>query len=370
MQPNQPIHQRQLAHAAGVDEGFTSRIVHKLEADELVERDASGAIRVTNPKLMLDAWREGYDFSKHMILKGHMAGRSAEESLRRLVEPLQKKKLRVAVTGLAGAWLLTKFAGFRLTTVLVSDEPSRAGLAEAGFQGDERGANTWLVVPNDDGVFLGSEERDGPRLRSPDAGLLGSEGTSRACQRGGRRAAQAPPGLEPMMPPKPNRASGYVPEQLRQVRATCLYVATKLGDLVAVTRRGDRWRPRPVAPGRPGGRGERRRPPRRHHRFGPGAGARHPRRPALPSADGEAQAGAGFSEDVNDEGNPTRQRWKIDGPPKVTLDFSIAPSRGERSPRRPPQHRARLRGDRSAPGLHLAFVDRHRVVLDGTDHLR
>ncbi|HZS70742.1 MAG TPA: hypothetical protein VFA13_02795 [Candidatus Acidoferrum sp.] len=34
------------------------------------------------------------------------------------------------------------------------------------------------------------------------------------------------------MADKPTRASDYPPEQLERVRATCLYVATKLGDLM------------------------------------------------------------------------------------------------------------------------------------------
>lgn len=33
------------------------------------------------------------------------------------------------------------------------------------------------------------------------------------------------------MPEKPTVASGYAPEYVELVRATCLYVATKLGDL-------------------------------------------------------------------------------------------------------------------------------------------
>jgi hypothetical protein len=34
----------------------------------------------------------------------------------------------------------------------------------------------------------------------------------------------------------------------------------------------------------------------------------------------------GFEQNVNDEGNPTRQRWKIEKLEKVTVDFLIQPS--------------------------------------------
>lgn len=161
MDPGRAVTQRELARLADLDEGFTSRIVHKLEADEHVERGDGGALHVKNPDLLLDAWRESYDFAKHRILRGHIASRSSDEGLRRLCDVFKKKKVQCAATGLGAAWLLTKFAGFRLTTVFVAEEPGETLLGASGFRPEERGANTWLVVPSDEAVFMGSEERDG-----------------------------------------------------------------------------------------------------------------------------------------------------------------------------------------------------------------
>ena len=161
IEPGRALHQRELARVAGLDEGFTSRIVHKLEADGLVERDAEGALHVTNPDLLLDAWRETYDFSKHQILRGHVSSRTSEEGLREIVATFTKKKLRSAVTGLGAAWFMTQFAGFRVMTVYVAEEPSEVALKAVGFRPEERGANTWLVVPTDAGVFDGAQEREG-----------------------------------------------------------------------------------------------------------------------------------------------------------------------------------------------------------------
>ena len=40
-------------------------------------------------------------------------------------------------------------------------EPPNPQLLEAlGFREDERGANLWLVVPNDEGVFHGASDHD------------------------------------------------------------------------------------------------------------------------------------------------------------------------------------------------------------------
>jgi hypothetical protein len=160
IEAGQSFHQRELSRVTGLDEGFTSRVVRKLEADALVVRDDSGAVRAKDPNLLLDAWREAYDFEKHHIIRGHITTRSAEEGQERLIAAL-KKKLRCAVTGLGAAWLLTKFAGFRLMTVFVNDLPEEPLLQTIGFRHEERGANAWLVVPNDEGVFEGMAAQDG-----------------------------------------------------------------------------------------------------------------------------------------------------------------------------------------------------------------
>jgi len=160
MHPRQPMAQREIAQATGVDEGFTSRIVSRLEEDDLVAREPDGGIRPRDPDLLLDAWREDYDFSKHQIFRGHLAARSGEEVLRLLAGGLQGKRVRYAATGLAAAWLLTRFAGFRLVTMYVAERPAPKVLESLGLREEERGANVWLVVPKDEGVFQGAKESD------------------------------------------------------------------------------------------------------------------------------------------------------------------------------------------------------------------
>jgi hypothetical protein len=70
-------------------------------------------------------------------------------------------KVRHAATGLGAAWLHTGFAGFRLVTFFVASAPGDAFLKEAGFREEPRGTNVWLVIPDDAGVFDGSENKQG-----------------------------------------------------------------------------------------------------------------------------------------------------------------------------------------------------------------
>jgi len=160
IEPKRGYSQRELSQKTGMDEGHTSRIVRRLEGFNLIDRDDKGALRPPNPDELLEAWREAYNFSKHQIIKGHVAARSGEELLKRMVQILSDQKIDYAATGLAGAWQYTHFTKFRIVTLFLLDVPGKSLFDQLYFRKDDRGANTWLVVPNDKGVFHGSSVQD------------------------------------------------------------------------------------------------------------------------------------------------------------------------------------------------------------------
>ena len=162
------------------------------------------------------------------------------------------------------------------------------------------------------------------------------------------------------MPEKPRTAAGYAPEQVQRVRATCLYLATKLGDLMddLVVVGGlvpsllidQSQLPEDVSP--------------HVGTMDLDVGlafvvvAQHHYQAVT-----ERLRRAGFQPDVNEEGHPTRQRWRISHP-AVTVDFLIEPADAD--------DRAgklfNIEQDFAAviaPGLHLAFANRHKVKIVG-----
>ncbi len=163
------------------------------------------------------------------------------------------------------------------------------------------------------------------------------------------------------MADNPTTAKDYSSEQLALVRATCLYVATKLGDLIDEVVVVGGLVPSLLID---------------QDALPEGAEAHvgtmdldvgltlvvlgEGRYRALT----ERLRGAGFTMDVNPEGNPTRQRWKIEQEGKVTIDFLIPPSRkddrGGALRDIEPDFAAVI-----APGLDLAFRDRRKVKLCG-----
>ena len=166
MEHGKAIRQRILASSTGLDEGHTSRIVGKLLEAGLVNRE-QGGISVPDSNALLDAWRDDYRFDRHHVVRGHIASRTGDLLIQAISGILSRIEEPYAATALPAAWLWTRYAGFRLSTVYLSNPPSAGLRKELGFREEARGANTWLVVPNDEGVFEGAEFVDGIRCVHP-----------------------------------------------------------------------------------------------------------------------------------------------------------------------------------------------------------
>ena len=154
--PEETVTQRELARAIDMEEGFVSRVVSRLVREGYVVRESGKSLHVKDPSLLLDAWSERYEFSRHSVHQGHIAARSGDALLGILHDVLSSKNVEYAVTGLAAAWMLTHFSGFRTVALYLSHTPTDELRKDLGFNDDPRGANTWLVVPNDRGVFHGA----------------------------------------------------------------------------------------------------------------------------------------------------------------------------------------------------------------------
>jgi hypothetical protein len=81
--------------------------------------------------------------------------------MQKLATELDRRHAGYAMTGLAGAWLLTQHAMFRTVSLLLREVPPTSLLSDLGLLDEPRGANVWLVVPADDAVFMGSRVESG-----------------------------------------------------------------------------------------------------------------------------------------------------------------------------------------------------------------
>ena len=160
---------------------------------------------------------------------------------------------------------------------------------------------------------------------------------------------------------KPTTLAGYSDDDLGRVRRACLYVATRLGDMLddivvvgglAPSLLVDQHSPPPGIDAHAG---------TRDLDLGLALAILEEDRYQELSA---RLRDAGFVPDVNADGNPTSQRWRLQSTQNITVDFLIPPSECD-------DHGGSLRNIEPAfatvitPGLHLAFIDRRRVRVSG-----
>lgn len=161
---------------------------------------------------------------------------------------------------------------------------------------------------------------------------------------------------------KPQTAAGYVAGSRDLIQATCLYVATKLGDLLDDLVVVGGLVPSLIID---------------QHALPDGA-EQHVGTMDLDIGLAvalldenryedltERLRQAGFAADTNDAGKTIRQRWRYRGTPSVTVDFLIAPS----FPDDRPGTLRSIEADFAAiiaQALPLAFRDRQKITLSGT----
>lgn len=163
------------------------------------------------------------------------------------------------------------------------------------------------------------------------------------------------------MPEKPTTARGYRREHSALVRATCLFFATKLGDLMDDLVVVGGLVPSLLVEQEAGDPALDRHVGTMDLDIGLAAALLDQGRYREIS---DRLRRSGFAPDENESGRPTRQRWKFEAHEKVTIDFLMPPTspddRGGSLRDLEPDFAAVI-----APGLHLAFSDRRRLSLSG-----
>lgn len=167
LDPKRWWRQTELSNEGKLGPGFVSKICARLELDHLIERDSNGALRPRDPTILLDGWKNEYDFRRHDVREGHVSARTGEDLAKRVLEATHEHGFTTALTGLPAAWLLAPFAGFRLVAVYVNKLPTQRLLDRLKWHEEKRGANLWLVRPNDEGVFHGAKTVKGMSCVSP-----------------------------------------------------------------------------------------------------------------------------------------------------------------------------------------------------------
>ena len=159
--------QSDLADKTGLDKGTVSKVVRRMIESNLLSKTNEGTYYVPDPSQLLTVWYDSYDFTEHQIIKGHIPARTGDELLKKIISNLKNQNIPTCATGLAAAWQYTHHAMFRIASIYLKEIPNKQVLNSIGFVDEPQGANTWLVIPKDEGVLYGAKESSGIQFVSP-----------------------------------------------------------------------------------------------------------------------------------------------------------------------------------------------------------
>jgi hypothetical protein len=150
-----PVGLRELAKRAGVDSGYTSRVIDVLNREALVVRTARGPITGTDWPALLRRWSQEYSPFQRKGVTWYLAPRG----LGPVADKLKTASSRYAVSG---SWAATQFASVAPARLLLcyADDPE-AMARELELRPTDAGASVALVTPYDPIVYERTSQKKG-----------------------------------------------------------------------------------------------------------------------------------------------------------------------------------------------------------------
>lgn len=167
--PKHPWTRNELEQEAGLDKGYVSKITSQLLQHEYIEEQPKGgknaALHVTNPLVLLDAWRENYKCERP-VAWGLIAAHDGTETVQRVVRDLSHARVGYAITGLGAADYYTHFGSFRRVDVFIAQPLPDDVVRRLNAGPDNRGRNVAIYV-EPASTIIGVQEHHDVRYASP-----------------------------------------------------------------------------------------------------------------------------------------------------------------------------------------------------------
>ncbi|MBI4484988.1 MAG: hypothetical protein HY655_03160 [Acidobacteria bacterium] len=142
-----PVGLRELAKRAGVDAGYTSRVIEFLSREALVVRATRGPVTGVDWPALLKRWSQEYSPFERKRAAMYLAPRG----LSAVIEKLKNASMRFAVSGSWAAAQVAPVAPPRLLLLYVDRPAAAAG--ELDLRAAEVGGNVALATPFDTVVY-------------------------------------------------------------------------------------------------------------------------------------------------------------------------------------------------------------------------
>jgi hypothetical protein len=147
--------QIELIHRAKASSGLVSRIVQHLISQGFLEKQTARAFRLSSPLELLDAWVKDDDLDQWTLSTRYttFAGNPLETA-RRLQSWAAEQSVPIAFTQWLAASLRHAYTEPIVTSAYVARLPGTAALQHLDLRPVTDAGKVWLLVPDDEGVFL------------------------------------------------------------------------------------------------------------------------------------------------------------------------------------------------------------------------
>lgn len=162
-QPEQAWKMTDLAQAAQVSLGQVANI-KRLLLDREWLRDSANGITLVNPSSLLEEWSKSYNFQRNKTIECYAMAEIPEIEAQ-AGETCGRLGLRYALTGFSSAARIAPMVRYQKASIYVEGNTSPL-LKALGWKTVSSGSNVSLLVPYDEGVFLGEREIESMRTVS------------------------------------------------------------------------------------------------------------------------------------------------------------------------------------------------------------
>jgi len=158
--------------------GLVSRIVQHLIAQGYAEKTSSRTFRLTDVSGLIEAWIKADDLRRRTTLtRLNVFGGTPIELAHKLQSWATSESVPIAFTQWIAGWLRHPYTEPVITSAYVSRLPDSAILDQLGLRPVSDGGKVWLYIPDDEGVFLETQNVDQLTLASDAQIVVDLEGT-------------------------------------------------------------------------------------------------------------------------------------------------------------------------------------------------
>jgi len=159
--------QSELVDCTKASSGLVSRIVQHLISQGFIEKKSAREFHLKDPLELVDAWVKADDFNRRTTTARYTTfGGSPIDVARQLHTWAGEQSVPIAFTQWIAAWLRHPYTEPVVTSAYVARLPEAATLERLGLRPVTDAGNVWLLVPDDEGVFLEARSIEGLPLAS------------------------------------------------------------------------------------------------------------------------------------------------------------------------------------------------------------